>query len=142
MDAEEYVSAGAARTARWRASVKRRAIPETDDLDTAMASAFAAFIGYYQASQLLENQKAADGMMNLIVKALTAAGYCGDETQRRAVNRLYYLQMTGRHPDASASAKRTWELGPPDPEAAFMEVDEPPEDEGDYDLQDEDAYDE
>lgn len=141
MGPEEYVSAGAARTARWRASIKHRAIPETDDLDTAMAVAFAAFIGHYQRSTLLEHQQAANGMMGLIVKALTAAGYCGDETARRAENRLYYLQMTARYPDASATAKRRWELGPPDPEAAIMEHDIDPMYDGDYDPTDEDAYD-
>jgi len=141
MGPEEYVSAGAARTARWRAAVKRRNIPETDDLDTAMATAFSAFIGYYQRSGLLENQTAADGMVSLIVKALQSAGYCGDECARRAENRLYYLQMVARHPDASASAKRRWELGPPDSDSALMEHDFDPEHEGDFDVTDEDAYD-
>lgn len=141
MGPEEYVSAGAARTARWRASIKQRAIPETDDLDTAVASAFAAFIGHYQRSGLLEHQQAADGMMRLIGKALQDAGYCGDEALRRAENRLYYLQMIARHPDASATAKRRWELGPPDPEADIMEHDIDPMYEGGYDVQDEDAYD-
>ncbi|WP_276118007.1 hypothetical protein [Pararhizobium qamdonense] len=141
MEPEEYVSAGAARTARWRASVKQRAIPETDDLDTAIASAFSAFVGHYQRSGLLEHQQAADGMVRLIGKALQDAGYCGDEAIRRAENRLYYLQMTSRHPDASATAKRRWELGPPDPEEAIMESDFDPAYEGDYDIQDEDAYD-
>lgn len=141
MDAEDYVSAGAARTAKWRAAVKRRSIPETDDLDTAMAVAFAAFIGLYQRSTLLENQKAADGMVSLIVKALADAGYCGDECARRAENRLYYLQMVSRHPDASASAKRRWELGPPDPESDITEHDIDPTYDGDFDPTDEDAYD-
>lgn len=112
MGPEEYVSAGAARTARWRASVKRRAIPETDDLDTAMATAFSAFIGLYQRSTLLENQQAATGMVRLIGKALQDAGYCGDEALQRAETRLYYLQMISRYPDASAKQRRLWELGP------------------------------
>lgn len=141
MGPEENVSTGAARTARWRASVKRRSIPETDDLDTAIASAFSAFIGHYQRSGLLEHQRAAEGMVRLIGKALRDAGYCGDEALRRVENRLYYLQMTARYPDASASAKRRWELGPADPESEIMERDEPDFDEGDYDVQDEDAYD-
>jgi len=140
MGPEEFVSAGAARTARWRAAVKRRSIPETDDLDTAMATAFAVFIGLYQRSALLENQTAATGMVSLIVKALQDAGYCGDECTRRAGSRLYYLQMVSRFPDASATAKRRWELGPPDPEAALMEDDFDPEHEGDFDVTDEDAY--
>jgi hypothetical protein len=112
MRPEEYVSAGAARTARWRASVKKRAVPETDDLDTAIAAAFSAFIGHYQRSTLLEHQQAATGMVRLIGKALQDAGYCGDEALRRAENRLYYLQMSSRYPDASAKQKRLWELGP------------------------------
>lgn len=112
MGPEEYVSAGAARTARWRASVKRRSIPETDDLDTAIATAFAAFICGYQRSTLVENQRAANNMVNLIVKVLMDAGYCNEETARRAENRLYYLQMTSWYPDASAKQKRIWELGP------------------------------
>lgn len=106
-----------------------------------MATAFAAFIGLYQRSTLLENQKAATGMVSLIIKALQDAGYCGDECARRAENRLYYLQMTARYPDASATAKRKWELGPSDPESEIMERDEPDFDEGDYDVQDDDAYD-
>ncbi|MBY3026509.1 hypothetical protein [Rhizobium leguminosarum] len=142
MGPEEYVSAGAARTARWRAAVKRRSIPETDDLDTAIASAFSAFVGHYQRSGLLEHQQAANGMVLLIGKALQDAGYCGDEALRRAENRLYYLQMTSRYPDASATAKRRWELGPPDPESALMEHDFDPTYEGDYDPTDEDAYNE
>lgn len=142
MGPEEYVSAGAARTARWRASVKRRSIPETDDLDTAIASAFSAFIGHYQRSGLLEHQQAANGMVRLIGKALQDAGYCGDEALRRAENRLYYLQMISRYPSASASARRRWELGPPDPESEIMERDEPDFDDGDYEPMDEDAYDE
>lgn len=142
MGPEEYVSAGAARTARWRAAVKRRSIPETDDLDTAMATAFAAFIGLYQRSTLLENQTAATGMVSLIVKALQDAGYCGDECARRAENRLYYLQMVSRFPDASATAKRRWELGSPDPEEALTENDFDPEYQGDFDVTDEDAYNE
>lgn len=125
MGPEEYVSAGAARTARWRASVKRRAIPETDDLDTAIATAFSAFIGLYQRSTLLENQQAATGMVRLIGKALQDAGYCGDEALRRAENRLYYLQMTSRYPDASAKQKRTWELGPGLDDDIFYEEPEP-----------------
>ena len=138
MDAEEYVSAGAARTARWRASVKRRAIPETDDLDTAMATAFAAFIGIYQRSTLLENQKAADGMVSLIVKALQDAGYCGDECAKRAENRLYYLQMTSRYPDTSATAKRRWELGPPSDDWQMDEEPDPDQiDDGYFDPADE-----
>lgn len=141
MGPEEYVSAGAARTARWRAAIKKRSIPETDDLDTAIASAFSAFIGHYQRSGLLEHQQAANGMVLLIGKALQDAGYCGDEALRRAENRLYYLQLVARHPDASATAKRRWELGPPDPEAALMEHDFDPEPEGDFDVTDEDAYD-
>ncbi|WP_062584707.1 hypothetical protein [Rhizobium sp. Leaf311] len=141
MDAQEYVSAGAARTARWRAAVKRRSIPETDDLDTAIASAFSAFIGHYQRSGLMEHQQAADGMVRLIGKALQDAGYCGDEAIRRAENRLFYLQMVSRYPDASAKAKRRWELGPPDPEAAIMEHDFDATYEGEYDPTDEDAYD-
>lgn len=141
MGPEEYVSAGAARTARWRASVKRRAIPETDDLDTAMATAFAAFIGFYQRSTLLENQQAAGGMVSLIVKALQDAGYCGEECARRAENRLYYLQMVSRYPTASATTKRRWELGPPDPESDIMEHDIDPMYDGDFDVTDEDAYD-
>lgn len=141
MGPEEYVSAGAARTARWRAAIKQRSIPETDDLDTAIATAFAAFIAHYRRSSLLEHQQAANGMTDLIIKALTAAGYCGDETARRAENRLYYLQMTARHPDASATAKRRWELGPPDPESDIMEHDFDPMYEGDFDPTDEDAYD-
>lgn len=141
MDAEDYVSAGAARTARWRASVKRRSIPETDDLDTAIAAAFSAFVGHYQRSGLLEHQQAANGMVRLIGKALQDAGYCGDEALRRAENRLYYLQMVSRHPDASASAKRRWELGPPDPESGITEHDIDPTYDGDFDPTDEDAYD-
>lgn len=112
MGPEEYVSGGAARTARWRASVKRRAIPETDDLDTAIAAAFSAFIGYYQRSKLIDHQQAATGMVRLIGKVIQNSGYCGEESLRRAENRLYYLQMTSRYPDASATEKRRWELGP------------------------------
>ncbi len=141
MDSQEYVSAGAARTARWRAAVKRRSIPETDDLDTAIASAFAAFIGHYQRSGLLEHQQAAYGMVLLIGKALQDAGYCRDEALRRAENRLYYLQMVSRYPDAAAKAKRRWELGPPDPESAIMEHDIDPMYDGEFDPTDEDAYD-
>lgn len=146
MNPEEYVSAGAARTARWRASIKKRSIPETDDLDTAIAAAFSAFVGHYQRSTLLEHQQAAQGMVRLIGKALQDAGYCGDESLRRAENRLYYLQMTSRYPDASATERRRWELGPgldddffndgePDPEAEDVRFD--PDDE----FNAEDAYD-
>ncbi|MFL0693673.1 MAG: hypothetical protein ACJLUP_16715 [Agrobacterium tumefaciens] len=124
MDAIEYVTAGAARTARWREKIRQRSIPETDDLDTAMATAFAAFIGRYQASTLVEHQEAANGMVRLIVRALQDAGYCGDECARRAVARLYYLQMTSRYPDAPAKLKKRWELGPPSEDDSFM-YDEP-----------------
>ncbi|MBY5684856.1 hypothetical protein HFO32_22290 [Rhizobium leguminosarum] len=141
MDAEEYVSAGAARTARWRASIKQRSIPETDDLDTAIATAFSAFIGLYQRSELLEHQQAAAGMTSLIVKALQDAGYCGDEAARRAENRLYYLQMGSRYPGASASVRRRWELGPPSEDDSFMDEDPDPLFEGDYDPADEGVYD-
>lgn len=141
MEPQEYVSAGAARTARWRAAIKQRSIPETDNLDTAIAAAFSAFIGHYQRSGLLEHQQAANGMVRLIGKALQDAGYCSDEALRRAENRLYYLQMTSRFPDASATAKRRWELGPPDPEAALTENDFDAFYDGDYEVTDEDAYD-
>ena len=141
MGPEEYVSAGAARTARWRAAIKQRSLPETDDLDTAIASAFSAFIGHYQRSGLLEHQQAANGMVRLIGKALQDAGYCGDEALRRAENRLYYLQMVSRYPSASASAKRRWELGPPDPESEIMERDYDPMYDDDFDPTDQDAYD-
>lgn len=124
MDAIEYVSAGAARTARWREKIRQRSIPETDDLDTAMAVAFSAFIGHYQRSTLLEHQEAAQGMVRLITKALQDAGYCGDECARRAVARLYYLQQVSRYPDAPANIKRRWELGPPSEDDSFM-YDEP-----------------
>ncbi len=142
MELQEYVSTGAVRTARWRAAIKQRSIPETDDLDTAIASAFSAFIGHYQKSGLLEHQQAANGMVLLIGKALQDTGYCGDEALRRAENRLYYLQMTSRYPDASATTKRRWELGPPDPESALTENDFDPFYEGDFDVTDEDAYNE
>ncbi|KQQ61173.1 hypothetical protein ASF69_01745 [Rhizobium sp. Leaf311] len=89
----------------------------------------------------MEHQQAADGMVRLIGKALQDAGYCGDEAIRRAENRLFYLQMVSRYPDASAKAKRRWELGPPDPEAAIMEHDFDATYEGEYDPTDEDAYD-
>lgn len=125
MDAIEYVTEGAARTARWREKIRQRSIPETDDLDTAMATAFAAFIGHYQRSTLLEHQGAAQGMTRLIVKALQDAGYCGDECARRAQARLYYLQMTSRFPDAPAKLKRRWELGPPSEDVSY--IDEEPE---------------
>lgn len=131
MGPEEYVSAGAARTARWRASVKRRSIPETDDLDTAMATAFSAFIGHYQRSTLLEHQQAANGMVRLIGKALQDAGYCGDEALRRAENRLYYLQMVSRYPDASATEKRRWELGPGLDDEVFQDEEPDPDAVGD-----------
>lgn len=124
MDLIEYVTAGAARTARWREKIRQRSIPETDDLDTAMATAFAAFIGHYQKSSLLEHQEAAQGMTRLIMKALQDAGYCGDECARRAVARLYYLQMTSRYPDAPAKLRKRWELGPPSEEDSFL-YDEP-----------------
>lgn len=140
MEPEEYVSAGAARTARWRAAIKQRSLPETDDLDTAIASAFSAFIGHYQRSGLLEHQQAANGMVRLIGKALQDAGYCGDEALRRAENRLYYLQMVSRYPSASASEKRRWELGPLDPGEAISEHDIDPMYEGNFDPTDEDAY--
>lgn len=134
MNPQEYVTAGAARTARWRASIKKRSIPETDDLDTAIAAAFSAFIGHYQRSGLIEHQQAAQGMVRLIGKALQDAGYCGDESLRRAENRLYYLQMVSRYPDASAKQRRLWELGPgleddfftegePDPDAEDVRFD-------------------
>lgn len=125
MDAVEYVTSGAARTAKWREKIRQRSIPETDDLDTSMATAFAAFIGHYQRSTLLEHQEAAQGMVRLIVRALQDAGYCGDECARRAEARLYYLQMTSRYPDAPAKLKRRWELGPPSEDDSFM--DEEPE---------------
>ncbi|MCZ8158298.1 MAG: hypothetical protein O9256_00135 [Rhizobiaceae bacterium] len=120
MDAIEYVSAGAAKTAKWREKIRQRSIPETDDLDTAMAVAFSAFIGRYQTSTLVEHQEAANGMVRLIVRALQDAGYCGDECARRAVARLYYLQQVSRYPDAPAKLKRRWELGPPSEDDSFM----------------------
>lgn len=125
MDAVEYVTAGAARTARWREKIRQRSIPETDDLDTAMATAFAAFIGHYQRSTLLEHHQAAQGMTRLIVRALQDAGYCGDECSRRAEARLYYLQQVSRYPDAPAKLKRRWELGPPSEDDSFMYDKEP-----------------
>lgn len=124
MDAIEYVSAGSARTAKWREKIKRRSIPETDDLDTAMATAFAAFIGKYQASSILENQNAATMMTSMIVKVLHDAGYDPEECWRRAEARVYYLQQVSRYPDAPAKLKRRWELGPPSEDDSFM-YDEP-----------------
>jgi hypothetical protein len=143
MENVDFVTSGAARTAKWRASIKKRQLPETDDLDTAIASAFASFIAVFEQAPGLENQQAAEGMRRQIVKALTRAGYCGDETEVRASNRLYYLQMVARHPDASAADKRRWELGPP-PEDVVDPADMPDDDDDQswqYDEQDEGGYD-
>lgn len=115
---EEFVSAGAARTARWRAGLKDRKLPETDDVDTVLATAFASFVGQYHQSRGHRGP-----FLTLISDALRAAGFNIQEGFRRAEARLYYLEMTGRHPDASAAQKRRWELGRPAFDPSF--IDEP-----------------
>ena len=116
---QESISAGAARTARWRAGLKDRRLPETDDIDTVLATAFAGFVAQYYESRGHHGP-----FLALISDALRAAGFSNQEGSRRAEARLYYLEMTGRHPDASAAQKRRWELGRPSFDSSFMDEQE------------------
>lgn len=113
---QESISAGAARTARWRAGLKDRRLPETDDIDTVLATAFAGFVGQYFQSRGHHGP-----FLALISDALRAAGFNNQEGSRRAEARLYYLEMIGRHPDASAAQKRRWELGRAPFDPSFMD---------------------
>lgn len=132
---QEFVTAGAARTARWRAGLKKRKLPETDDIDTVLATAFAGFVDQYYQSRGHYGP-----FMKLMIDGLNAAGYCIQEGSRRTEARLFYLQMLSRHPDASATQKRRWELGPPSEDASFMdeqETDPDVHDDGHFDPADE-----
>ncbi|KPF43007.1 hypothetical protein [Rhizobium sp. AAP43] len=122
MGAIEYVTAGAARTARWRAGLRQRGLPETDDIDTVLATAFASFVDRY-----FESRGHYGPFMTMVAEALRSAGYCTQEGSRRAEARLYYLHMLTSHPGASAAQRRRWELGRPPEDASFMDEEPDPE---------------
>ncbi len=122
MDAIEHVTAGAARTARWRAGLRHRGLPETDDIDTVLATAFASFVDRY-----FQSRGHYGPFMTMVAEALRSAGYCTQEGSRRAEARLYYLQKITKHPEASAAQRRRWELGRPPEDASFMDEEPDPE---------------
>lgn len=132
---------GADRTRRWRQSLRDRRIPETDDIDTAAATALALYLASVERTGSPEGQQVSDALRALVERSLVRAGYDDQASADRARTRIYYLQMLARYPDAPSAQKRLWERGPlPADFTDIHENDEPNfDDDFDHDYEDDEV---
>jgi len=114
------------RMIEYRARLAEKGDQETDVVDTALSAALSRYIEASVGTGTKEGCVVAATLENLAVQGLVRKAMADvkatkrvldrdvveDAARRRVANRIYYLQMIQRHPDATESDRRRFLMGP------------------------------
>lgn len=118
--------AGRHRMIEYRARLAEKGEQETDAVDTALSAALSRYIEASQGTGTREGIIVAEALERMAVQGLVRKALADarasrrvlDRTtveasaQRRVANRIYYLQMIQRHPEATEGDRRRFLMGP------------------------------